>query len=272
MGVIGQPLFFGGGGLSFEVLGGTTEPTTNKDFAIWVNTPTEVTSYSFDWYATPGELTMESEGHVRFRIGLTGDSYDIHDDNYTNKIILSPLWCEQVNEDSVYEARSFKTWSKERGVWDDPDNLWVYKGDDEINVLPYLIGGLQCGFALYQGPDVETNNYRMMSNKLRWSTSYNTGNSFNFEPAIDLTPYNYVCFDMQCITRRDDGMTVEIGVGTTPITDHARPGAFAASISKIWNTKRQIYRVDVSRLSGPHYIKFSGYGTAGDIFNCWLET
>lgn len=276
MGVIGQPLFFGGEGFSFEVLGGTTEPTTTKDYAIWVNTPTEIPAYSFVWYGTPGEIAFDHPlGHVRFRIGGSSYDYSIHsneDNLYEDKVILlSPIWCEQVNEDSVFEARSFKLWSKVRGVWDDPGNLWLYKGDDEIDALPYLPGGLQYGVHIYQGPDNGTNNYRMMSNKLRWSTLHTTGNSFNFNPPIDLTPYNYVCFDMQCVTRKDDGMTVEVGVDPTPVTDNAHPGGFAASISKIWNTKRQTYRVDISALSGPHYVKLSGYGSAGDIFNCWLE-
>jgi hypothetical protein len=273
MGVIGQPLFFGGGGLSFEVLGGTTEPTPTKDYAIWVNTPVEITSYSFNLFTPEGDMTMDPLGHVRFRIGASDNEYSIHTDEENfyedNIILLAPISCQQVNEEFVYEARPFKLWRN--GVWNDPGNLWLYKGDDEIDAFPYLPGGLQYGVHIYQGPDNGTNNYRMMSNKLRWSTLHTTGNSFNFNPPIDLTPYNYVCFDMQCVTRKDDGMTVEVGVDPTPVTDNAHPGGFAASISKIWNTKRQTYRVDISALSGPHYVKLSGYGTAGDIFNCWLE-
>lgn len=283
MGVIGQPILFGGGGIGFEVLGGTTEPTTTKDFAIWVNTPYEIQDCKFA-YRVPSELEGGYGGDVWFQLGVTSENYHLstvrevmYSDAETDIIPISPLSCLVYSDETwKWEGRPFKLWDKEAGAWVDPGPWFLYTGDKSSEAIPYnvgndLPGGLQLGYYLNQGNTNTSNNYRMMSDRIQWAVAKSPGNSFNIEPAVDLTGFKYICFDIQCADRNSDQSKVTVGVGTNKMTDFSIPGAFAASVGSIWNTKRTVYRVDISALSGPHYAKLAGYNTTGYLFNCWLE-
>lgn len=278
MGVIGQPIFFGSSGLNFEVLGGTTEPTPTKDFAIWVNTSSEITRYSFG-YSHDDHTPVD--GDVFFRTGLTWSNYAIRSDALygfiePSAIPLSPLWCMQYSEsEGKWVGKTFQLWYNDQ--WNDVDSWAVFCGKDNsapdmpMLAQAYLPGGLQVGHFINQGTTATTNNYRMLGDRLQWAVSKEPGNSFNIEPGIDLTNYNYICFDIQCLDRYSDQSKVTVGVGTNQITNFAIAGAFAASVGSIWNTKRTTYRVDISNLSGLHYPKISAYNTTGYLYNCWLE-
>lgn len=59
-----------GGGLNFEVIGGTTEPTNPKENTIWINTDAEITNYVFS--ATEPETSIE--GTVWIGVGTSSST------------------------------------------------------------------------------------------------------------------------------------------------------------------------------------------------------
>ena len=154
-------------------------------------------------------------------------------------------------------SKEFKTYQDGAPV---DNKLWLFKEGE----------GLADGYSLYQGSPAG-DAYTITDGSLLWATSTDKGNTFNIEPAIDLTGYNTLVVDMQCYQRKDVNCKVTVGVGQSKVTNYYTPGDFAASVADFFDANRNEYRIDVRDLSGLHYVKLSGFATKGYIYNLWFE-
>lgn len=138
--------------------------------------------------------------------------------------------------------------------------LWLFKEGE----------GLTHGYSIYQGTTAG-DSYTVTGETIEWAKSNGNGNSFNIEPAIDLTHYNTLVVELAGTYRKDVNQKVTVGVGQSKVTNYYTPGDFAASVADVWSASRTEYRVDIQSLSGLYYVKFSGDYTNGNIYNWWLE-
>lgn len=106
-----------------------------------------------------------------------------------------------------------------------------------------------------------------------WANTNGVGNQVWFSPKVDVSTYAVLCMEFRCDTRNgnSDRYSVSIGVGIYEPTGAAQPNDWKASTAGIWDTKRNIHRVDISSVTGEVYVKLSAYATTGTIFNVWLE-
>lgn len=106
--MIGRTNAGGGGGLNFQVVGGTTAPGNPKENTIWVNTATPITSYAFS--AT--EPSSAEEGMVWITIGK--DSVSAFNALKKNCIMVYPLATKQyINGEYV----SVSAYCYQSGEW-----------------------------------------------------------------------------------------------------------------------------------------------------------
>lgn len=106
-----------------------------------------------------------------------------------------------------------------------------------------------------------------------WATTNGVGNQVWFDPKIDVSKYSTLSIELRCDTRNanSDKYTVGIGVGIWEPTGAAQPNDWKASKTGIWDTARNVHKVDISSVSGEVFIKIAAYATTGTIFNVWLE-
>ena len=130
--------------LNFEVVGGTTEPTSPIENTIWINTDIEITNYVFS--AT--EPTSPVNGMVWIRTGFTGEAdFNALKDNC---ITLSPTEAGQYNngvwqevEAKTYIGGEWIEWTKYLynygNQYTDITGGWTVKNDSNAK---YAIGEL----------------------------------------------------------------------------------------------------------------------------------
>ena len=115
----------GGGGLNFQVVGGTTQPEIPKENTIWVNTDTDITSYVFS--AT--NPSNPSAGMVWIVVGASSTAS--FPATSKNPIMVYPIGGKQY-VGGVWVDKTAKSY--QNGTWVDWI-LYLYKpGDECINV------------------------------------------------------------------------------------------------------------------------------------------
>lgn len=139
-------------------------------------------------------------------------------------------------------------------------NLYLFKEGYGVNSNFTIVLGTQ-------------DNASVTKDGIIWSTNNGVGNSFGFNPKIDLTPYSKLCIELTCDTRNGNSTSygITLGVGVNQITGPAAVHDWVAQTSKIWDTTRSIHSVSITDVDGEYFVKIGGYATTGTAHNIWLE-
>lgn len=90
----------GSGGLNFEIVGGTTQPTNPKENTIWINTDEEITG----WVFSAAEPEAPAAGMVWIKTGLSSNVQ--FNALKKNQIILSPIYATQYTSDGIVDKQA----------------------------------------------------------------------------------------------------------------------------------------------------------------------
>ena len=137
----------GSGGLNFEVVGGTTQPTNPKENTIWVNTSTDITGWAFG----VTEPSSPVEGMVWIETGT--ESVAVINVVKKNEINVYPLAAYQYisgawvdKEAFVYQNEEWTGWIKELWIVENGKTEYQIKtpsGADGTGTISYPSGYLQ---------------------------------------------------------------------------------------------------------------------------------
>lgn len=236
----------GGSELSFDVVGGTTQPT-GKANRIWVNTSDTITS----WIFHPTQPTA-IEGRVWFKTDTVSDT--AFNAIKKNSIWVYPIGCKQVIS-GAWVDKPAKTY--QNGAWADWRKYLFRSGS-----------GLQAGVSL---TFVDTYpQHTVNSEKINWSNSLGNGNVFYFSPAIVMAEYSQLHFDLKCTAQYSAENKISVGASpSVPVLNTSVP--FDAFVGGIYNTTRQTFSVDVTSIQGAKYLVVDAYAVLGELYNVWLD-
>lgn len=230
--------------LNFEVVGGTIKPVSPTENMIWVNTDTEITSWAFSTYVPE----LLEEGMVWFN--TSANSLSEFNALKENNIMVYPNGCSQYIN----------------GAWIEKDattyinGSWVYLRLTLYNagILNEITGGMvQKGVDLYDGIRNETTNHCAGSCNVTTGTSSMRIASVGatcaiayFNNKVNLTPYKTLVFSGSI--SENNGHT-QIGIWSefnVAGANHNRVAVLEGPLSD------GTYNIDISELSGEHYIGF----------------
>lgn len=225
------------GGLNFEVVSGTTEPTNLKENTIWVNTTTNITNHVFSAKAP----TTYSEGTVWFELSATGNVGVKAIDDNTDFIELHPR--------AVYQRIS-NTWQeKTASVYQ--NGSWV----TFMNVLYVLKNGV---VNPAMGTYVNVARSPMSNGVITATQNSSYGNYGYFSQLVTLNgSFKTLRFHVNVTSVLDSTYKLRVGVSKKAMvegqfTDNS--GKFSAY--KALDVGTQWANIDISGLSGDYYISF----------------
>lgn len=236
----------GSGGLNFEVVGGTTQPTAPKENTFWVNTSTEITS----WVFSPNEPETPAEGMVW-----------INDESFG---------ALQLNALKKNEIKLYPTQAKQYigGTWT-AKNASVYQNSQWKDLSAYLFNlGGQAEFAANWASVVKQFDSSVSASGAPATIAYsddgsvtirsNSGGSFTYyTKMIDLTNYKTLSF-----TGTVYGWGNWSWIGVYSSMPSVAQGDGTLKASKRFTDEVLVtgtYTIDVSALTGKHYIGFIMY-------------
>lgn len=222
------------GGLNFEVVGGTTQPSNPKENTIWVNTNVEIPMWGC---GAASERTYTTQGAVWLEIANASDiKMNISEDN---TIFIYPKIATQYISNTWVE-KDVKIY--QNGQWNSLVNILniLKNGTIHSKAGSYVaVGSTSCNGTIY-------------------STSYNTssGNSGYFSNLIDVTPYKTLRFHINPTGYYDSGL---LGLGLMPRVIKASETVNTAinqltAGKRLYSTGTQWVNIDISSLTGSYYI------------------
>lgn len=233
----------GGGGLNFKVVGGTDRPSSPKENTIWVDTDTEITSWEFSATQPIGE-----EGFVWTATGSS--SLTPFNVLKNNNVTVYPMRCAQfisgawINKNAaIYQA----------GAW---SNLWNGKIYDVGDEYEGITGGIVEAYKNSIGTRTFTKNEDSLYFRSAGNTTGGAHIYASTKKTIDLSsfstlyarikhsPSSSTSFYLAAHTRNDE-----------PVYD-------VPCVHKQSSSKEGIVSLDISGLSGEHYILFGLGGNA----------
>lgn len=235
----------GGGGLNFKVVGGTTQPASPTENMIWVNTDTDISSYTFS-AAEPGD---PEEGMVWVQTGTASDvSFNALKKNV---ITIYPISCKQyidgawVNVEAyIYQEGEWVQFSSTMTI------VYLYNRGDTCDDLTggYVAAGLKpaATSASAAAPTVVYNDDSMVITGSNTGT-YN-GGYVKTVNKIDLTDFTRLVFEG---SRTGNGTAVM--QVWTQIGSYINEYSVAQATIPVDATSSEI---DISGLTGEHYIGF----------------
>ena len=237
----------GGVNLNYKVVGGTSQPTSPKENTIWVNTSTEITSHVFS--AT--EPTNPVEGMVWLKTSTTSTAP--FNALKKNALWVYPIACKQYinNAGVTKEAKTYQN-----GVWTEWTTYLFQSGKGEIVDLTIK---KQSSASINIGTE-----------SIIWSYSaneVNLGALRNTEP-IDITNYSKFVVDAE-ITAQKTALSL---MASTKAFDQTGESLSAAAATKTTsaNSTRTKWTLDISNLTGEHYVGLRGSAKA-TIYDVYLE-
>lgn len=171
---MGEAFLYGNGGgvnLNFKIVGGTTQPTTNFENTIWVNTNEKITTWSF----SITEPSSPTPGMIWFVIGSMSQAG--FNALKKNSINLQPNAAKQYIS-GEWQSKVAKTW--QNGEWID----WAY--------YMFKSGyGFSDGFTGFQADWISENSYTEERIKITiYKDDGYHSNYFVSKEPIDLTDYS----------------------------------------------------------------------------------
>lgn len=239
-----------GGGLNFEVVGGTVQPENPAENTIWINTDTEITGWTFS-FEEPDEPVS---GFVWFKIADNSNLITF------NALEENEIW---IRLDSVFQYvnESFvsqPTKAYQSGVWKDVWNGILY----DYGFIPTGYGGLMSG-RLNSSYSDGTMEFREDS----WYYKCTSKTSIGLKTAskIDVT-------DFKTLNIIVYGTELRMGLSDshTPYTD-----SWVAS-KALTDNNMAAQSLDISGCNGEYYVLVGTYSGSsntysGNIYKFWLE-
>ena len=238
--------------LNFDVVGGTTQPTNPTENMIWVNTDTDITSYTFS-ETQPSDAT---EGMVWMAVGIGSPAPFCAIEN--NPIMLYPLNAKQYIN-GVWTDRITKIYQNDN--WSELIIYLFYYGDKKEGItggwtaqaLPMYRSSSGAGVAA-SSPTVTTQS----NGGVKLGVSYSSG-IYRTTNKIDLTniktiKLNGTIYGNNSGNANWAGMYVWSGLGNL----------YVDNVVAHVNSKQTTVSnptLDVSGLSGEYYIGFGLYDT-----------
>ena len=237
--------------LNFKVVGGTTEPTNPSENTIWVNTSTTITGWTFS--ATEPEAPANGETPVWISIS-TVSPVDFNALG-NNGIQVYPLGVKQYIS-GVWVDKEAKSYQD--GTWAD----WIlYLYDSGVLNDIYTNG---TGMLISEKRATSTNNNKRANPSVTYSSNsitivpgnsnYHDGGIVYFPKKIDLTGYNSIVFEGS------------VTVGDKTLVSLCVWSQLCTYIDKdVIASLATAGTLDISSLSGEHYIGFRIYGVGSEI-------
>ena len=144
--------------------------------------------------------------------------------------------------------------------------LYLFKSGDGL-LSGYSIQSLSAGVGDFSGTDA-----------LVWATTSQTdsGNIFQFQPAVDISPYTKLYVELRCTGRYSSSYTNVI----IALTEKFRSGESVGTwdtLSKVatkndaYNTNRHTVSIDVSSISSSSCVTINATAISGEVYNVWFE-
>ena len=245
----------GGAPLNFKVVGGTEAPTNPNENTIWVNTANEITSWVFS-ASQPG---APAEGMVWFK--TTTAAKTAFNVLKKNKIEVYPIECRQYIG-GAWVSKTPKTYQS--GAWQN----WTYYIFNVTDPCTDITGGWKA----YGANAYFVSGYGYLGVKAQSSNKDYPGIGGTVDP-IDLTNFKTLK-GMAC--RRVDAADVAL-IGVAKTQTNATSG-FVASAKPAYSSSGAFldFTLDISGLSGPHYIALASAASGGSYYwvqaqQLWLE-
>ena len=224
--------------LNFEVVGGTTRPSSPKENTIWVNTTTNITNHVFSTKAP----TTYSTGTVWFELSTTGNVGIKAIDDNTDFIELHPR--------AVYQRVSNAWQEKTASIYQ--NGSWT----TFMNVLYVLKNGV---VDPAMGTYVDAGASPMINGTIQATGNGEYGNNGYFSQQITLNGnFKTLRFHIS-VTSLTAGSSYApcVGVSTAVMV----PGSYVDNTPKLKAYKKlpagkQWANIDISGLSGKYYISF----------------
>lgn len=253
----------GGDPLNFKVVGGTTKPSNPKENTIWVDTDADITSWMFVNIINPVFTSKEGTVLFNYEAAKTSNGDTIFDTvkNKNESIFIKPV--------SAFQYIS--------GAWV-KKNVMIYRNSKWHDWVFYLFhnGVLHSSITGWtkgnQAAVVTEGSVTVSSDHIKFTAgirSEGLGTTAHVPiPAIDMTPYKTVTFDVQFAAHVSDAGAGKAqrgnGVGITP-----QGGGYGGMVVKkvAASATRQKYVLDISSLSGAYCITLFICGTAANKSN-----
>lgn len=240
-----------GGGLNFEIVGGTEQPENPKENTIWVATDAKITGWEFN----PNEPETKHQGMIWFRTETTGETQ--FNALKENAIYIKPSSAKQYADGAWNDVPAT---IYQNGEWIEFEPiLWIFKERAGVS-KGFTVTALMEGF----GFDVD-------DEKITISTQKSVGGQLWIEPQINLAPYEKLYVEMVCEERYANQYTVTVGVGPDVPAGQDKAGSFDSCVQSIFNTTRNVVEVPIGNISATRYIKIASFAVTGYIYNIWLK-
>lgn len=215
----------GGGGLNFEVVGGTTQPPEPVDNTLWVNTSVDIGKWTVAPYGVEGVAYTPSVGDVWIMQTLSGTvALDVQDEN---DFIFYPFTAYQYTANGSWETQTIEVYRD--GEWlEIAGNIALY---DNGRINETLTGGFDATITPKYNADsfyVGTSGYIYSANK------------------IDVTPYN----TLKIVAINENGDPGKFGLNDTQAL-----GSSYGTIAE-YTDVFTVFNFDISEYSGSYYFVF----------------
>ena len=234
----------GGGSLNYEVVSGTSAPSSPSENTIWVNTSTAITSHVF----SSTQPSSPAAGMVWFKIGTSSPvAMNVIEDD--NQLYVYPMGCQQYIS-GAWASKEAKTYQS--GAWED----WIN----------YLYNGESSGWKIASSPDgwgLGTFSY----NNAMVLTISNATHCLAVAPneAVDLTGFNTLKVIVSSESTNLTYGSTWIGISTsnnfTWNPDSSGSALPSCIVSKKTFTAAGTITLDVTNLNGKYYPVIMGTRT-----------
>lgn len=226
----------GGIRLNFEVVGGTTQPTSPVANAIWINTDTAITSWEF----SSEEPTSPTEGNVWIETGVAGQSQQAFNALEEQTMQVYPISAKQYIN-GTWVSKNVKQYIN--GAWKAWWNgeLYILGNEYEDITGGWAVADIPpAGWAWNQlmgGTLTKNSDSMVFKSKLNTLMTNNPVNLTNFNTlVVEGSPTTWSTFGV----RADRNNTENVSAASTS-----------------WQKGNTGGRVDISALVGEHYIVFN---------------
>ena len=242
----------GGVGLNFQVVGGTTQPTSPKENTIWVNTSTEITGYAFS--------ATQPENPINGMVWITIAASSVAEFNALkkNSIQVYPLRASQYISDAWTQVTATSYQSGEWVGW----ILYLYQPGNEFSTVT---GGWTSSEYTYEGRDIasatKTDNYmEFLGNE---GTTRLLGTNYG----INVDKFSTLHVDAE-VTGSYNSVSMYMAIRTG-----SKNGTKIGGINFRGELVRSVWTFDLTSVSGDIYllnVAQSASECKGRIYNIWL--
>lgn len=239
-----------GGGLSFKVVGGTTEPASPKENMIWVNSDAEITATMFS--------AIAPSNPVEGMLWVCTDTYSPVAFNALKKngIEVYPLYTQQyINGAWVKKTAQ----SYQNGAWVDWITYVIQKGKVNTAIVD--------GFTAYAyrpstsgASEKKPTVSKVSGSHIKLASESSTGGAYFSEDKIDLSKYKTMKIHVAEATTEGESTYVRFGETSTKANNYA-VGQVKTICSNGEVIADTVVSLDISSVNTSRYLFVSLYGS-----------